>query len=373
MTTNQEKKIRSPKYWFNYRKVLNEFVVFFGAIIISFFLIAIIIRIYGADPIKAIATIFKVSLGNEIGIAQTINKWSPLLLGGLAFMIASRGGITNIGIDGQIYIGAIFATGASFYFINADTPAIFAIPLVLLLGAIGGSIYAGIAGILRAQFGINTIFTTVMCNFIAIYLTEYLTTGPWNDAMTGEAISLPIASSAHLPRLLQRGNGHIGIIIAFLIMLGTHFMLEKTILGYSIKAMGDNAKAAIVGGMRSRLLIMVTMCISGLFSGLAGAIEVTGVHHRLIYGLSPNYMAISLLIAAVAKNNPIGVFLTSFLFATLIVGSDSLQRSIGLPASAVLVFQATFFLVILIARSYPEIKTMLKRSFSLRKSTSASK
>jgi len=336
------------------RRLVSEGVLYVGAVSIALVIMAITIKIIGADPVLGLKTIIEVSLGNEIGLAQTLNKWTPLLLGGLAFMLGARGGVFNIGIDGQIYIGAICAAGAAFGLSGSSVPAGVAVPVVLVAGALGGGLYAGVAGALKGIFGVNEIFVTVMSNFIAMYFTQYMTTGPWNDAMTGEAITVPIPVSAFLPRLMTRGNAHVGILIALVLMVGIYLLLEKTTLGYTIKATGDNPRAAIAGGINYRVVVFLTLSLTGVLAGLAGAIEVSGVHHRLIYGLSPNYMAMSILIAAVAKNHPFGVCLTSFFFAVLLVGSDSLQRSIGLPASAILVFQAIVFLVILLARSFSE-------------------
>jgi general nucleoside transport system permease protein len=143
---------------------------------------------------------------------------------------------------------------------------------------------------------------------------------------------------------------HIGIIIALIMVIIVYFLLDKTIPGYTMKAVGSNPIAAMVAGINYKWIVLGGLSMSGALAGLAGAIEVSGVYHCLLGGLSPNYGVMSIILAAVGKNNPLGIVIASFFFAILFVGSDSLQRSIGLPASAVIAFQGVMFLFILAGR-----------------------
>ena len=167
---------------------------------------------------------------------------------------------------------------------------------------------------------------------------------------------MPIAESVFLPELIPQGGGHVGILVTPIVVIAVYLLLERTVLGYEIKATGDNSQAARIGGINCNRIMLLALTLSGTLAGLAGAIEVGGVHHRLIYGLSPNYGLMAVLIAAVARNNPIGVVITSFFFAIFFVGSDLLQRSIGFPSSAVLVFQGMIFLLIILARSINDLR-----------------
>ena len=145
-----------------------------------------------------------------------------------------------------------------------------------------------------------------------------------------------------------------GFIIAIVVAVIVYFMIEKSVFGYNIRAMGDNPEAAQMAGINTRQLQFFLLALSGAIAGLAGSIEIAGLHHRLMTGLSPSYGLMAVLIANLGKNNSLGIAVTAFLFAILMVGSDSLQRSIGLPSSAVMVFQAIFYLCILIARTIRE-------------------
>jgi simple sugar transport system permease protein len=321
-----------------------------AAIAASLVLIGVLLLLVGADPLTAYGTILRSSLGSLGGFGQTLNKATPLILGALAVTVAMRGGFLNVGVDGQIYLGAIFVTGLAFL-VGAALPAPVMLPLALLAGAVGGFLAISIAAVLRAIWGVNEIFVTVMLNFVFYYLADYLATGPWNDPLAGEAITRPIPRSAHLPPLLPQAGAHPGILVALAVAVLVAWLLRRTLLGYSIRAMGDNPIAARVGGIAIGWVTVAALTLSGAIAGLAGAIEVSGYHQRLILGLSPGYGYMAILLAVLGKRSPVGVMVAGFAFAVLLVGSDSLQRSVRLPQSAVLVFQAVILLSVLFAEA----------------------
>ncbi|MGQ0572347.1 MAG: ABC transporter permease [Armatimonadota bacterium] len=329
-----------------------ETVVYVLAVAAAAVIIGVFIALLGGNVATAYATIVSASFGSIGGLAQTLNKATPLILGSLAVVAGMRGGFVNIGVDGQIYAGAIAATGAAFALADAGLAQGIMVPLVLLAGFAGGMTLALIAAVLRAGFGVSEIFVTVMLNFVALFFTEFLATGPWNDPIAGEAITRPIPDAATLPLILERAGAHSGIVLAVLAGLGVGWLLDRTVLGYQIRAVGDNPRAARIGGISIAAITMIALPLSGALAGLAGAIEVSGFHHRLILGLTPGYGVMAILIAVIARRHPIGAMLAALLFASLLVGSDSLQRSIGLPASAVFVFQAVVLLVLLLAEGW---------------------
>jgi ABC-type uncharacterized transport system permease subunit len=306
-----------------------------------------LIAAMGGDVGLAVRTFLESALGNRVAFGQTLNKMSPLLLGGLAVALGLRAGCFNIGVDGQIYLGAIAATGLAFSLSAKAFPPVLVVGLVLLAGMAGGAFLAGIPAILRAYWGVSEIFVTVMLNFVAAYLVEYLATGPWNDPMAGEAITRAIPTSAELPVLLESAGTHGGIVLAVGAAALVWLLLERTRLGFEIGAVGDNGRAARVAGISIRRITLVALMASGAIAGLAGAIEVAGLHGRLILGLSPGYGVMAILIAVLGRNTAQGIAVASFGMAVLLVGSDSLQRSVGLPASAALVCQAIVVLTVL--------------------------
>jgi len=326
-------------------RLLSEIGKYALAVAIAALAGAVLVLVMRGDVLGAYRTFLASSLGTVGGLAQTVNKMCPLLLGGLAVGTALRAGYFNIGVDGQIYAGAIAATGVALALDRFTSPALAL--LVVVAGVLGGGLFAAIPGALRARFGVNEIFVTVMLNFVAAFLTEYLTTGPWNDVMAGEAITRLIPDAAKLPMLSARAGAHVGIFIALAMTMVVWFVLERTRWGFEVRALGDNARAARVAGIRTAWITLVVLVASGALAGLAGAIEVTALHHRLILGLTPAYGVMALLIAVLGKSRPFGILIAAFAMAVLLVGSDSLQRSVGLPASAALVFQALIVLSVL--------------------------
>src|SRR5688572_3729906 len=217
------------------------------------------------DVLGAYRTFLWSSLGTAGGFAQTLNKMCPLLLGGLAVGLALRAGYFNIGVDGQIYAGAIAATGVALALESAVTPWL--APTLIVVGLLGGAAFAAIPATLRAWWSVNEIFVTVMLNFVAAFVTEYLTTGPWNDVMAGEAITRLIPDAATLPMLSVRAGSHSGIFIALVVAVLVWLLLERTRWGFEVRALGDNARAARVAGLRTTGLTVAVLVGSGALAG----------------------------------------------------------------------------------------------------------
>jgi general nucleoside transport system permease protein len=317
-----------------------------AALAVAFLVTTAIIIALGHSPFDAYRSAFKDSLGSLGGIGQTLNRMTPLLLASITFTICKHAGLHNIGMDGQIYVGAIFATGLGLTLATAGLGKLL-LPLLLVGGIAGGALWSGLAGALRIRWGVNEIFATVMLNFIALYFVEFLATGPWNDPMSGEAITYPVPRAATLPYLIQRGGAHTGILLAIAAAFGIWWLLYRTVPGYEIRSAGANARAARAGGISLGMIQLYAMLLGGAASGLAGAIEVAGVHHRMMLGLSPAYGMMSILIAVLARFHPVALIPANFALAVLIAGSDSLQRTVGFPATAVFMLQALIVLIVL--------------------------
>jgi simple sugar transport system permease protein len=316
-----------------------------GALAIALAVLAGLVAVLGGNAAEALAGVFRAAFGTGAGLGQTLNKTTPLLLGSLAVVLGLRAGVFNIGVDGQIYAGAVAATGVAY--LLAEAPRAVAVPGVLLAGLAGGAVWGLLPGLLRARVGVNEIFVTVMLNFIAVFLVEYLSTGPWNDPTAGEAITRAIPPQATLPWLSAGAGAHAGVLLALAAAAAVWLLLYRTVFGYELRAAGDNASAALVGGVPVARVVAVALVASGALAGLAGAVEVSGFHYRLILGLSPGYGMMAILIAVLSRRHPLLAVPAALGFAALLVGTDSLQRSVGLPASAVFVVQAALLLVLL--------------------------
>lgn len=324
---------------------VETFLIYGIGVAVALTINGLLLAAIGADPIAAYGTIVSSSLGSLSGVAQTLNRATPLLLGSTAVAFAMRAGYVNLGVDGQIYAGAIAAAGAAF--LLDGLPALVLLPLVLLAAFAGGALLASIPAYLRSRRGVNELFVTVMLNFVAFQIAEYLATGPWTDPVAGEAITVPIPAAAALPKMLG-GGGHVGILLAVPLTVAVSFWLMRTRGGFEFRASGANPLASRFGGVSLARMGVIALVVAGALAGLAGGIEVSGVHTRLLTGITPNFGYMAVLIAVLARRRPLATIPVAFAFAVLIVGADSLQRSVALPASAVFVFQAVVVLAVLL-------------------------
>lgn len=310
------------------------------AVLIGFLIGAIVILVTGHDPIGAYATLFYGAFGSVSSITETLVKTIPLTLAGLGMTIAFKCKVINIGGEGQIYLGALGATVFTLAFGGAPPAILFLLGLVG--GFVGGGSWAAIPGILKVKLNVNEVLTSMMMNFVAYLLIDALITGggPLHDPLSpGWPASPPIPRSVWLPILLPRSRMHAGIIIAIISVLVVYVLLERTTLGYQIKAVGANPKAAKTSGMNVSLAMAMSMLLSGGLAGLAGMVEVFGVQHRLVEGFSSNYGYTAVMVALLGKLNPFAVALSAFLFGALIVGADTMARQTGVAIFITFVLQ----------------------------------
>lgn len=299
---------------------------------------AVLLALLGKNPLEAYGALFQGAFGTVSGITQTLTKATPLLLVALGICIAFRGGVINIGGEGQIIVGAIAATAVALSL--SGLPGILLIPLTLTAGVLAGAIWGGIAGVLKARFGVNEILTTVMLNAIALQLMNFLLRGPMLDpeqiaAGTNVPQSATLPEQVWLLRLVPRTLLHTGLILAIVLAVLVYIFLWRTTIGYRIRAVGLNPSAARYAGIPVRRYVALAMILSGAFAGLAGAVEVTGVHHRMIEGLSGGYGFSGIVAALFGKLHPLGAIPASIIFGGLLVGADKMQRTVQVPSSLV--------------------------------------
>lgn len=327
------------------RDLLLRLALVYGvSFVVSLVTLSLVLAVIGEDPVAALRRMFEVSLGSPEAIGQMLVKSTPLMLGGVAVALGMRAGFINLGIDGQIYAGAIAVVGLGIWF--EGLPTVVAIPMLLGGSVICGIVAIAVPGLLRAFLGVSEIFTTVMMNFIIFYFAEYLATGPWNEPLSGEALTVAIDFSYRLPDFLTSA-GHIGILIAVVAALGADVWVRRSRSGYELRAVGLNPLASQLSGINLKKIAIVALLVSGGIAGLAGGVEVTGVHGRMIMGMTSNYGFASVLVALLARQSPAAVVPISLAFGILLVGSDSLQRSANLPSGAVYMFVGIVVLTVL--------------------------
>lgn len=304
------------------------------ALTVSIIAAAGMIALYGEDVGIVLKAIAMGSFGGINAIIDTLIKATPILLTGLATVIAFRAKVWNIGQEGQLYAGAMGATLIILTFPDLNLPPVIHIPLLLLASMIGGAMWGGIPGILKARYNVNEIIVTVMLNYVIQYLCTFLLNGPWQEPGSYYYNTIKFPESTFLP-LLFNTRLHLGFLIAITTAFLVYFLIWKMKLGFEIRARGDNPVAANYKGINTRRVTLITMLLSGSIAGLAGGVEILGIHHKLIWGFSSGFGFTGILICLLGRSHPLGVVIAAIFFGALHNGSSAMQIYSEVPRSFV--------------------------------------
>jgi len=323
-------------------------------LLVALFIFSAILLIMGLNPLLSLEAIFYGSFGTIFSAGETFVRVTPLLLSALAFLIAFKARFLNIGVEGQLHIGALTA-----YLVASQMeglPGGLSIPLIALASFIGGIAWLAISLVLKIKLEINEIFPTVVMNFIAMFIISWLCTGPIKDPNALNPQTKVIPTATWLPLIIPGTRLHVGIIFAFFLAFLMYLILYKTILGYEIRAVGLSSKAAKHGGINLSKNIISVGLLSGGLAGLAGMVEVVGAHHLLIVGFSPGFGYQGIAIAALGGFDPIGVVFASMFFSILLIGGETMQRGAGVPIDMIHILQAVLVLSVLIVQRWITVR-----------------
>lgn len=323
----------------NVRTVL---IAFLAAFLVSLVFIAAL----GVDPFAAYGKIITGAFGKKSSIFEVLAKATPLIIMGLGVSIAARGGLSNLGGDGQFYVGAICSVCVGLY-LPQTLPAPLIWVLALVVAIVAGGIWGGLAGWLKSRFNTNEVIITIMLNYVGLYIVSWLVSGPL-EAPGGIPQTLALAKQYYLPKLMTGSRAHWGIALAFLLAIGVKFLFKKTTLGYRIEAVGAAPNAAVYGGINQKLFAVLILFISGAFCGVAGMIEVYGTYYRVLEGITSSFGFTAMLIALLGKLDPYAVVLGSLFISVLTVGANSMQIAMNVPTSIVNVIQSLIIIFVLI-------------------------
>src|SRR3972149_2706443 len=286
-----------PRPRFRYRR-LESLFRFAGYFALAFVVFAIVLLLFGKNPLKAYGDIFSNTLGSTYGFSEILVKMIPLVLTAVAVAVPSRIWLINVGGEGQLYIGALFATWGALTF-NA-LPAWILLPLISVLGVLGGGLWASISGILRAKGWVSETISTLLLNYVAILLVNFFVFGPWKDP---ESANYPqtaeFVDAATLPAI-GGTRVHMGFIFVLAALTLFYFVLSRTRWGLEMRAIGGNPEAARRSGIPMNGYIILLMFIGGGLAGLAGMMEVSAIQGRLRPSLSPGYGFIGFFISWMA-------------------------------------------------------------------------
>jgi len=330
-------------------KIIYKTCVIILAILAAMMLGAVILLTIGADVLRTYLVILTEPLKSIGLISEVLIRAIPLTIIALGISVAYRSGIINIGAEGQMAIGILSTTAIAL--LLPDLPKGILLPLALLSGCIGGALWGAIPGLLKAKLQVSELLSTVMLNYIAAQFYTFLLRGPMLDPAemttgSGTPQSMRLTKNIWLSRMIPGTRLHTGLIIAMVLAVIIFLMLWKTSFGFKMRAAGASERAARYGGINVAKYLVIAMMISGAFAGIAGAVEVCGVHHRAIEGITGGYGFSGIVVALFGGLHPAGIIPASFFFGLLLVGADMTQRMVGVPANMVQVLQGIIILVI---------------------------
>jgi general nucleoside transport system permease protein len=322
---------------------------------------ALMLLLLGANPLEGYSEMFVGAFGSGNALIATILKATPLLFVGTGIVIAFRANVINIGAEGQMVLGGLFATMAALYL--PEMPAFIMVPVILIAGLAGGALWGWIPGALKAYYRVNEILSTIMLNIVAVQLMSYLLRGPLIDpAEIERGTRIPqterLMESADLPLLFGSDRFHIGPILAVLVAIATYYLLWRTPLGYRLRAVGLSEHAARYAGIPVRRTIALALTMSGALAGLAGAVLVFGSEsHRMVtdgstMGFTGSAGFNGIVAALLGGLHPLWTIPASFLFGGLIVGGQALQRAVQVPSALIVALNGLVVVFVVAADRY---------------------
>ena len=308
-----------------------------------------LILLTGANPLEAYRAMIEGAFGGRRQITETLLKACPLLIIALGLAVAFQSRVWNIGAEGQYFIGALFGGVVALYL--SDLPRALLVTTALAAGLLGGALWGLIPALLRVRRGISEIISTLMLNYIAILLVQYLARGPLRDPTGFLPESAMFSEAARLPILLTP-RIHLGVLLALLLVPLVYLLIWRTPLGFRLRAIGGSPNVARFAGINVSLGVVMALVISGALAGLAGVIEVTSLHMRLKGTISGGYGFAAILVALLGRMHPLGILVASVFFAALSIGAESMHTVYGLPSSLAQAIQALIVLLVLGTDAY---------------------
>lgn len=317
----------------------------------------VVLAVSGLSPLEVYGLLLEQSLLAPGALADTLLAATPLVFSGVATTLAFRAGVFNVGVEGAMYLGAFAAAWAGFTWVSLPGPVLVA--AAFTLAGLAGGLWSAGPGYVKARYEVDEVVTTLLLNYVAISFTSYLVTYPFMSPGTANAMSPPIAPQARLARIWAPSQLNISLFIAFGVALAAAWLLHRTTLGYSIRAVGSNHRFAVAVGIPASRVVVVAMTLSGVIAGLGGAAQVLGVNYRFIQGFSPGYGYDGIAIALLAGNEPLGVLVGAMLFGALRTGGSTIQLFTNIPLDLIHLLEG---IIILLVTARPALPRRWARS-----------
>lgn len=314
------------------------------AAVLAFALTGILIAVSGKNPLVAYWALLNGAFGSIDRIAFGLNRSTPYILAGVGIALCFRAKVINIGAEGQIAVGGLAATSVALYL--PEVPLVL-IPAAIGAGAVGGAAWAGLAAVIRIKRNVHEVLTTLLLNFVGLLLVSDLLHGSLGEPGAGFPQSPLLPSLAWLPKLLPNTDLHIGILVAVFAAVAGHVVLWRTTFGFRLRLLGASHSAANYAGVSHSQCTFAVMLIAGALAGIAGGIEILGVHYRLIEGFSLGFGFGAVGVALLGAINPIAVLPAGLFLGFLEAGAVAMQRAVGVPSSLIFVIEGLTMVFVL--------------------------
>jgi general nucleoside transport system permease protein len=326
---------------------LRAVVLASAAVALALGVTAVLIAISGKNPVVAYTALVRGAVGSIDRIAFALNKSTPYILGGVGVALCFRARVINIGAEGQIAVGGIAATWVALNI--AASLGVIVIPAAIAAAALGGAGWAAFAAAIRLTRGVHEVLCTLLLNFVGLLLVSEALHGPMGEPGAGFPQSPLFTRAAWLPNLVAGTDLHIGILIAVFAVVACHLLLWRTTFGFRLRVLGASPAAAAYAGVSFPRCAFAVMALAGGLAGIAGGIEVLGVHYRLIEGFSLGFGFNAVAVALLASINPIAVLPAGLFLGFLEAGALAMQREVGVPSSLVFVIEGMTMVFVLCA------------------------
>ncbi|MEA4907684.1 MAG: ABC transporter permease [Chloroflexi bacterium] len=319
------------------------------AILLAMLAGTVMLLIVGANPLEAYAVLLKGAFGGWPAFARTLRMASPILITGLAVVVAFRAGFIYLGMEGALYVGALSATLCGIY-VSPGLPTFLHLPAALLAGCLAGGLWAFIPALLRARWRVDEVVSTLMLNYIAILLVDHLVYAYFQDPAGGtnaeRALTLPIPATARLPFVDERYGLSFSIILGLVLVVALLWVYSRSVWGYESDMTGLNRRFAHYGGVNTLKMALTSMVASGVIAGLAGAAECLGNYGRYIGGFSSDFGFDGVTVALMGRLNPLGALLSAIFFGALKNGGSLMELEVNVPRDMVVVLQGLILLIV---------------------------
>lgn len=315
------------------------------SVLVTMLIGIVVFDLLGIDGFKAVTDIFITPLITSYKWQDVAVKAAPLIIIALGLSVANRAQVWNIGAEGQYIVGALCATGVGLAFGTMGGPVV--VTLMVAAGVIGGAVWAAVPAGLRTRFSVNEILSSLMLTYVAGHALSYLVGGPWKDPEGRNfPVTAPLADSQTLP-VLGTSTVHLGVLVAVILPFVFWYLMSRSVFGFQVRVVGSAPNAARHGGFDGKQTIWLAMIISGGMAGLAGALEFTGVLHKMDLGFASGYGFTAIIVCFLGRLNPIGCLIAGIVLAVTYVGGQMAQTSVKIPSSTAGIFQAMMLFLIL--------------------------